>query len=249
MTTLLIDGDMLAYRICSAAEEEIRWDSGYHTLHSDGDSCCETWDRMVSDMEETLGADSSWTYFSLGASFRTDYFVDYKSNRRGKRKPLAYPYVVEHVAKSSLAMTKNTYEADDLMGIYAGPDSIICSGDKDMKQIAGRHYDFTKPDLGMTRVTQQEADELFWVQALTGDRVDGYPGCPGMGPKTARKQFDIHGWNWMTVVNAYAAKDLDEEYALSQARCARILRTEDYCWSKGEMIPWTPEQLEVDCGA
>ena len=39
MSTLLIDGDIVAYQIAFRTEEAIRWDNGVWTLHSDEKDC------------------------------------------------------------------------------------------------------------------------------------------------------------------------------------------------------------------
>jgi len=82
------------------------------------------------------------------------------------------------------------------------------------------------------------------LQALTGDSVDGYPGCPGIGPKRAERLLNKET-SWETVVAAYAKEGLDEEYALAQARVARILRWDEYNIKKEEVILWTPSKNQV----
>ena len=44
---------------------------------------------------------------------------------------------------------------------------------------------------------------------------------------------------------AYAKEGLDEEYALAQARVARILRWDEYNIKKEEVILWTPSKNQV----
>ena len=77
------------------------------------------------------------------------------------------------------------------------------------------------------------------MQILTGDRVDGYPGCPGVGEKTADKI--LKGVDpkdrWEHVVKAYEKKGLDEEDALVQARLAKILQKE-YFDKDGNVVLW-----------
>jgi DNA polymerase-1 len=75
---------------------------------------------------------------------------------------------------------------------------------------------------------------------LTGDAVDNYKGCPGIGKKKADILLREEGVKWKTVVDAFAKAGLDEFAALTQARVARILRAEDYNFKNEEVLLWTP---------
>jgi DNA polymerase-1 len=77
------------------------------------------------------------------------------------------------------------------------------------------------------------------MQTLTGDRVDGYPGCPGIGPARAEKIVD---GGWDAVVDTYAKAGLNESVALVQARMAYILRKGDYIKSSSRVRLWTPRK-------
>jgi 5'-3' exonuclease len=73
-----------------------------------------------------------------------------------------------------------------------------------------------------------------------GDATDGYQGLKGVGPKTAVKLLDKHGWNWDGVVKIYKSKGLQEKHALLTARLAYILQNKDY--DKGKITLWTPNK-------
>jgi DNA polymerase-1 len=89
-------------------------------------------------------------------------------------------------------------------------------------------------------VTEEDAWRNFLTQTLTGDVTDGFPGCPGIGPVTAKKLLDTKGATWETVKHVYLKAGLTEEDALTQARCARILHESDWDFEKGEVILWNP---------
>ena len=117
-------------------------------------------------------------------------------------------------------------------------------------------------------ITEEEADRFHMIQSLAGDVTDGYGGCPGFGMGTAAKVVDEriikvpyeHTFKsgprkgqtetryqngtadtvWEAVVAAYENAGLSEEVALQMARCARILRNEDYDMDKKEVKLWTP---------
>jgi 5'-3' exonuclease len=80
-------------------------------------------------------------------------------------------------------------EADDAIGIavYDAPVDTTCvmSIDKDLNMLRGWHYNFVKEDLYY--VTEEEAIKNFYIQILTGDRVDNIQGLKGVGPVKAGK--------------------------------------------------------------
>jgi len=91
-------------------------------------------------------------------------------------------------------------------------------------------------------------------QVLTGDTVDNYKGCPGIGPKKADEfLMPVHeallgltveehlAALWVTVTMVYESKGFTAEDALIQARCARILRHGDYNFTTEEVTLWKPE--------
>jgi len=80
--------------------------------------------------------------------------------------------------------------------------------------------------------------------SLTGDATDGYPGCPGVGPKKATAILGSCAPSlacmWAGVRQAYESKGLIEEDAVEQARMARILRAEDWDFQKKAPRLWCP---------
>jgi 5'-3' exonuclease len=82
-------------------------------------------------------------------------------------------------------------EADDALGIYATkePGHIICSPDKDMRQIPGDLYDLTQ----MKWLTVEPEEWPIGgtsFKLLAGDQTDGYAGVPGIGIKRAVALFE-----------------------------------------------------------
>ena len=128
---------------------------------------------------------------------------------------------------------------DDAIGIYATkePGHIICSPDKDMRQIPGDLYDLTD---GVTTVEPEEGRRWHLIQTLAGDQTDGYAGVPGIGIKRAVALFEKEGYTWDTVVKAFAEKDLGEDVALMNARLAKILQCDDYDFTNQEPRLWSP---------
>lgn len=232
-----MDGDGLLYRACAAVEKEVRWDDQNHVLMSNAEEAYDAFMRSVNEKVETLKATEYHLAFSGDRNFRYSLYPAYKSGRG--RKPLCYATLLERIFANHSAKVVECLEADDLMGIWATSgrfkDPIIVSDDKDMKTIPGKLYRQGE----LYQFSELDADYNWLMQALTGDITDGYPGCPGMGPKTAEKLLTKGCW-WPTVVSAYEAKGLTADDALLQARLARILRASDWDANKKEPILWTP---------
>ena len=138
--------------------------------------------------------------------------------------------------------TRPSLEADDCIGILSSMEKnkdrcIILSGDKDMRTLAGWHYDFLR-DI-YEYITGEEADKNFLMQTLTGDPVDGYSGCPKIGAVNATRILD-KDCSWHAVVAAFEKQGLTAHDALIQARVARILRASDYDFKTKEVKLWTP---------
>tara|TARA_Y100001963_G_C6497208_1_gene316197 strand:- start:140 stop:595 length:456 start_codon:yes stop_codon:yes gene_type:complete len=140
-----------------------------------------------------------------------------------------------------------TLEADDAMGIYATkhPGNIICSPDKDMRQIPGKLYNMDEVSV----IDYLDGPKWHAIQTLSGDQTDGYSGVPGIGVKRATTLFEDKGYSWKTIVDAFKEKGLTEEDALVNARLARILTVDDYDFTKKKPIPWTPKaDYRIDNG-
>jgi len=103
---------------------------------------------------------------------------------------------------------------------------------------------FTDKDKEPRRISKRGADRYFMQQVLTGDATDGYPGCPGVGPKSKYVQWvnsaETLTEMWAHVVSAYETKKLKAADAVMQARMARILRAEDWDFQKKAPRLWCP---------
>lgn len=239
-TVLLIDGDLYAYRACAAAEEEIDWGDDIWSLSSDLKQAKNIFQKTINNICETLETGDFIICLSDKDNFRKELDQEYKGGRSKTRKPVGYKDFIKWIQETYNWYRVPLLEADDIMGIMGsapGHNTIIVSDDKDMKSIPGHLY---RPMSGeyMT-ITKQEADLWFYTQTLTGDVTDGYTGCPTIGAKTAEKILG-RSPTWDTVVQAYAKQKLNANYALTQARLARILRFEDWDVEKGAIKLWEP---------
>jgi DNA polymerase-1 len=79
----------------------------------------------------------------------------------------------------------------------------------------------------------------LWYQVLVGDAVDGYPGCPGIGPvRAARILEQSEGQYEDAALKTYLSAKQPPEYFEIMVNMARILTTRDYDFKKKEPIFW-----------
>ena len=236
---LLIDADYIVYKGCAGAEDEIDWGDDVITVVSRFSEALKNVDRDLIKIRNEFMWDTPELvlFFSDSKNFRKKIYPDYKGHRN-RKKPCGYKRVINELSKQYQVIRLPELEADDAMGIYATANegNIICSPDKDMRQIPGRLFDMKE------LVTVDPIDGAKWhlIQTLAGDQTDGYSGVPGYGVKRAVALFEEEGYSWQTVVNAFAEKGLSEEDALMNARLARILTCNDYDPIQKTVIPWTP---------
>jgi DNA polymerase-1 len=236
---LLVDADYVVYKACAGAETEIDWGDDVILVTS---KFSEAYANVKRDLLKIIN-NFLWDvpelilFFSDSVNFRKSIQPAYKGHRQ-RKKPCGYKRVINQLKTEYEVILMPTLEADDALGIYAtdNPGNVICSPDKDMRQIPGRLFDMSE----MMNVEKEEGEKWHLVQTLAGDQTDGYAGVPGIGVKRAIALFEEKGYSWKTVVEAFADKDLSEEVALENARLAKILTASDYDFDKQQPILWTP---------
>ena len=211
----LIDGDIVAYRVACTLQEDDAADFAYARTE-------DLVDQIIVNSE----ADSFRIFLTGKDNFRYTIYPEYKAHRP-KEKPHWLQPIREYLVANFNAEVVNGQEADDALGINQTGDSIICSIDKDLLQIPGRHYNFVKDEF--TEVDEFQGIHHFYMQCLMGDRSDNIKGIPKVGPKNAEKilagkltekeLFDA-------VRDAYGN---DEEFIMN-ARVLWIRRKEDEDW-------------------
>lgn len=245
MRTLLIDGDVVAYQFATTAETPIHWGNDFWTLHADAAEAKARMDNYLEELKTDLEADRLVIALSDGTRnyFRKKLLPTYKANRANTRKPIILNELRQHLSENYKSYERPGLEGDDVLGILATTEKIIkgekviVSIDKDLKTIPGLHYNTNKPELGVYKITEEEADYWHLFQTLTGDASDGYSGCPGIGPKKAADILAAEAF-WEVVLATFKKAGLSEEEALTQARVSRILRACDYNFEKKQAILW-----------
>ena len=237
---LLIDADYIVYKGCAGAEDEIDWGGDVITVTSKFSEAYKNVCRDITRIQAQFMWDTPEVvlFFSDSRNFRKKIYPEYKGHRN-RKKPCGYRKVISQLAERYEVIRLPELEADDAMGIYATANvgNIICSPDKDMRQIPGKLYDMKE----LTTIDPVEGARWHLIQTLAGDQTDGYSGAPGIGIKRAVSLFEEHGYTWKAVVKAFEDKELTEDDALLNARLARILTHTDYDPIEHTVIPWTPD--------
>ena len=229
---ILIDGDMLVYRVGFACDEESE------------DVAVQTLDNYLSEMVMDLSEHytSSIVYLTGKGNFRDEVATTqpYKGNRDNKRVPVHKNLLRDYMITEWNAQVVNGMEADDAIAIKATEldhDVIICSLDKDFKQIPCRMYDYTKKNLNA--FNSDDAMRWLYKQALMGDRVDNIPGIHGIGPKKADKIIDPCTTEWecySACLTHYWDNELDEDRLLESLQLLYLLRSPDDKYEKPSEI-------------
>jgi hypothetical protein len=179
---ILIDGDIICYRTAFSKEAESVAD------------LLKIADLYVSNI--VARADDTFTDYKVFITGKGNYRYDlavtapYKGNRPSE-KPEHLETIRQHLLDYHPSLLSSGEEADDLIAIEAterGDACVICSIDKDLDQVPGKHYNFLKA-IRYT-VTPWEGLVFFYTQILTGDRVDNIIGLQGIGPVKAQKALE-----------------------------------------------------------
>lgn len=245
--TVLVDGDLYLFKTCAALERPVKFSEDLVVLTGDPESCVRTFDSQMDNFMAQCKADEIILCFSSPDRhyFRHDILPTYKQNRTGTRKPLTLKAVTEIIKAKYRCFDRPGLEGDDVMGILSTNNSIvkgtkiIVSGDKDMQCIPGLLYRDGKE----IEISEETADRFHMYQTLVGDTSDGYTGCPTVGPVAAERILGTEKDYvnlWPHVVAAFEKKGFGEEYAITQARVARILRSKDFDYNLKKPILWRP---------
>lgn len=247
---LLLDGDVLMHRIGRASERKMRWEDGVWSWFADEKEASMLLDNYVQKLMDRFDTDKIIMTISSKTNFRHEVFEDYKKSRGNVEsyEPLLKGFLRKRMLKNWESYMIPGLEADDVMGIlmtdddwYPDHQKVIGTIDKDLDTVPGTHFNLTSEE--EYNVTLEEANAMFYKQCLMGDRIDDIPGCPTYGEKTAEKALAKAepGKEWETIVKCYNSKNLDEDYALTQARLVRILRSSDFDYDTMQPILWRPE--------
>lgn len=151
--------------------------------------------HTLNRVKKECKADSMRIFLSSGECFRHKKatLAKYKGNRDDKPRPVHYQAARDYLIDVHKAEVFTTIEADDALAMYQTKDTVLCSIDKDLLQVEGKHYNWTTKDkdgnvVGKKLLIKPRAALCrLWEQVLTGDGTDNIPGIRGLGPVTAKK--------------------------------------------------------------
>ena len=245
----VIDADILLYKACRSAEEEVDWGNDQWLLWSDLDTVKHIIDDQVDMLVNDMNADRTILCFSDKENFRKHINPEYKANRKGGRKPICFKAALEYCKEQYPYRQFTNLEADDVIGIIATTENdneyVIVSEDKDLLTIPGYHWNPKTKEVYYIDI--EEADFNFYYQTLVGDAVDNYKGCPNVGKVKATKlltEAQKEGKDlWKTVVNRFEEAGSTKEEAILNARMARILRKCEYDRTTNKVSLWKDSKI------
>ncbi|WP_289125999.1 DNA polymerase I [uncultured Prevotella sp.] len=151
--------------------------------------------------------------FDHGKTFRHDAFPEYKAQREETPEDikLSVPVIKQVLEAMHIPILQvDGFEADDIIGTIAtrfgadGIDTFMLTPDKDYGQLISPNVFMYRPRHGggYEILGEKEVGEKYGIPtpaqvidllALMGDSADNFPGCPGVGEKTAAKLINQFG--------------------------------------------------------
>ena len=145
--------------------------------------------------------------FDHGKTFRDEAFPAYKAQREATPEDIraSVPIIKSIITAMHIPVLQaDGFEADDVIGTLAtkaglaGVETYMLTPDKDYGQLVRDNVFIFRPRHGGGYETMgpKEVNEKYGLAsplqvidllALMGDSADNFPGCPGVGPKTAAK--------------------------------------------------------------
>ena len=186
--------------------------------------------------------------FDHGKTFRHDAFPEYKAQREETPEDikLSVPLIKQVLEAMHIPILQvENFEADDIIGTIAtrfgsdGIDTFMLTPDKDYGQLIGPNIFMYRPRHGGGYETLGEQEiaakygiatpaQVIDLLALMGDTADNFPGCPGVGEKTAAKLINEFGSIDNMLEHTYEIKGkLREkvENAIEDIKISRFLAT------------------------
>ena len=148
-----------------------------------------------------------------GPTFRSDAYPEYKAQREATPEDIraSVPIIKDILKAMNIPILQaDGFEADDVIGTLAlksgemGVSTYMLTPDKDYGQLVRNNVFIYRPRHGGGYETlgEKEVCEKYGIQStaqvidllgLMGDSADNFPGCPGVGEKTAVKLINEFG--------------------------------------------------------
>lgn len=174
MTIALVDGDIVCYRAAASCEPNKSGKTEREPLNLAVLRCNDLMNRILHDTNSEFHK----TFISGPDNFRYAIDPNYKANRVDVQRPEWLQPVREHLVVQWGAHVSDGIEADDNLGIEQTDETIVCSIDKDLLQLPGRHYNFVSGVF--STVDEHQGWVNFYTQLVLGDRADNIKGYDGL---------------------------------------------------------------------
>ena len=221
MITALIDADSLCYAV------------GFSSNDVDESLAVSRLEQTVIEICMDLDVEEYKGFLTGQGNFRNDIAVTvpYKGTRPSE-KPVHLQALRQHLVDSWGFVIVNGIEADDAVGIEAyklsEEESIMVHIDKDLNQFRGHHYNYRKKQ--HYYISEFEGWYNFYLQILTGDRIDNIQGLKGIGPaKGAKLLKDCETVEQLYQAVLYAYEG-DTERVYENAHLLYLQRKEGDVW-------------------
>lgn len=233
----LVDADLVAYR-SAASCEPTKAKPYQEPLEIAVLRCNDTMQRIL---DET-GASEYKAFLSGPDNFRYGIDPNYKANRRDVPRPEWLEPIRELLVVKWGAHISDGVEADDNLGIGQTDSTVICSLDKDLLQVPGRHYNWVRQEWSNIDVHQGWVN--FYTQLVMGDRADWICGFDGLMRQVVPKKLQ---WAMDALSSSSTPREMYKiVYGMYEngvgidrmhlnAQLLYILRKEDDRWQLPEM--------------
>jgi 5'-3' exonuclease len=211
----LMDGDIYAFRVACTTENDNEAIAVYRV------------NEMIENTLAEVEASEYKLFLTSPDNFRKHIYPEYKANRTAT-KPKHLQFLRDYLVESWQGTVAEKMEADDYLGINQHESSIICSIDKDLLQVPGKHYNFVKKEF--YEVDEETGSRNFYTQLLTGDTSDNIKGIAGIGPVKAKKAL-ADSFTEQEMFSVVRDMYKNDEWMIMNGRCLHILRSLDDDWT------------------
>lgn len=210
---VLIDADSLMYFSSYGSEED--------QILSETKLSEKIYD-ILNIVGQSYNIDKYYVFVKGQNNFRYKIFPAYKKNR-----PAKHPIIEtlnKYLVDNFEAIESHNAESDDYVYSYSQLEEyrdrcIMCSVDKDLRQIPGIHYDYQKNRFHI--VSEEEATYNLAIQMIMGDAADGIQGLKGYGIKKAEKLLNREMTRFQyikTILKEYQKNCLNSQDAKDRVR-------------------------------
>lgn len=203
----LVDGDLLVFSCCAAAEYKHK--EGSLDEYDDDEmlmllpQILKVVDRKLEYFSTRLGLTDMTVFFSGKENYRFHVMPEYKANRATVWRPVNLKIAIAETARKWKSQITAGLEADDLMAHHQDPkgSTVIITLDKDLLQSRGKHFRWE---------TEHQGEKWLMVEGNGHLRVDVT--CKDCGTTT-----EVHASNYPASTKVCENCNADLRYSDTKA--------------------------------